>query len=59
MVKIFFFTLRSKNLEHLTGKEEVEKHLNNSTFEQFNNRRKKEEAGQGVNWHRWNETSFL
>ena len=32
-VKILIFTLRSKNIEQGTGKEEVEKHLNNSTME--------------------------
>ena len=46
-VKIRIFTLRSKNLEQKTRKEEVEKHWNNSTMEQFNNGRKKEEAGSG------------
>ena len=46
-VRIRIFTLRSKNLEQRTRKEEVEKHWNNSTMEQFNNGRKKEEAGSG------------
>ena len=46
-MKIRIFTLRSKNLEQRTRKEEVEKHWNNSTMEQFNNGRKKEEAGSG------------
>ena len=32
-MKILIFTLRSKNIEQGTGKEEVEKHLNNSTME--------------------------
>ena len=32
-VKIRIFTLRSKNLEQKTRKEEVEKHWNNSTIE--------------------------
>ena len=39
-VKIRIFTLRSKNIEQGTGKEEVEKHLNNSTME-----RRKEKRG--------------
>ena len=50
-VRIRIFTLRSKNLEQRTRKEEVEKHWNNSTMEQFNNGRKKEEAGSG-DWQR-------
>ena len=50
-VKILIFTLRSKNLQQKTGKEEVEKHWNNRTMEQFNNGRKKEEAGSG-DWQR-------
>ena len=50
-MKICIFTLRSKNLEQGTGKEEVEKHWNNRTMEQLNNGRKKEEAGSG-DWQR-------
>ena len=50
-VKICIFTLRSKNLEQGTGKEEVEKHWNNRTMEQFNNGRKKEEVRSG-DWQR-------
>ena len=43
-VKILIFTLRSKNLEQRTRKEEVEKQLNNSTME---GRKKKQDQGTG------------
>ena len=64
-VKIFVFTLEVRTEEQGTWKEEgTEKHWNNRTLEQFNSRRKKEEARSG-DWQRpvlpccRNETSFL
>ena len=50
-MKTLVFPLEVRTEEQGTWKEEVEKHLNNSTFEQFNSRRKKEEAGSG-DWQR-------
>ena len=47
-VKIRIFTLRSKNTGQGTRKEEVEKHWNNRTLKQWNNRMKNEKAGAGV-----------
>ena len=45
-VKIFVFTLRSKNIEQGTRKEEGRKHWNNRTLEQFNNGMRRGKAKQ-------------
>ena len=51
-MKIFVFTLEVRTEEQGTWKEEgTEKHWNNRTLEQFNSRRKEEEAGSG-DWQR-------
>ena len=51
-VKIRIFTLRRKNIEQGTRKEEGGKHLNNWTLEQFNNGKKKGETRLDRNWLR-------
>ena len=47
-MKILVFTLEVRTEEQGTLKQEGEKHLSNSTSEQFNSRKEEEETGTGL-----------